>query len=87
MLETATDYSNLGIIVSKMGDLNKALQYHNKSLELRLHTGDMKRVIRDYENTAEILEFTGDIKKAREYKEKAQNLQLAMAQVDTHVHD
>lgn len=78
----AYDYSDLGITVFKMGDVVKALEYHNKALELHQQIRNKHGMITAYENIAIILEFIGDIQKSMEYKEKAKELELIVSSID-----
>jgi hypothetical protein len=64
----AIDYLALGITVFRMGDIVKALEYHNKSLELHQQIHNKRGMITAYENISIILEFNGNIQKSMEYK-------------------
>ena len=63
----ADAYSNIGFLAQQHGDIQKALDYGNKSLLLRKEIMDKKGVGMSLNNIGLIYNKLGDIKKALEY--------------------
>ena len=72
--EEAMVLGNLGLIYRRKGDLDKAEDMHNKSLEIEKKLGRLKGMAAEYGNLGLIYEQRGDIGKAKEYWEKAVGL-------------
>ncbi len=70
---TASSYNNIGIVYDNLGDYDKALEYHNKALEI------FKDVLGEnhpdtassYNNIGIVYDELGDYDKALEFKNKA----------------
>ena len=67
-------YGQLGDIYIQIGDLDKALEYHQVALRLRQKTGVKSAIADGYRGLGEIYYFRKDYPKALEYFEEALNL-------------
>jgi len=63
--------------------MDKALEHHNKALELDEQIDNKKGMIRDCEKLAKILEYKRDINKSRKYAARAQDLEFDLQSTDT----
>ena len=70
---TATSYNNIGNVYRKLGDYDKALEYHNKALEIKKAVlGEKHRDTADsYNNIGNVYSELKDYDKALEYYIKA----------------
>ena len=63
-------YNNVAIIYDTIGDLDNALEYHNKSLAIKLTDNEFHPdVASSYSNIAVVHHLKGDLDKAQEYNE------------------
>jgi tetratricopeptide (TPR) repeat protein len=86
----ATSYNNMGLVFDSQGDYPKALEYHEKSLEIRLSTlgADHPDVASSYYCMGFVFDDQGDYPKALEYMEKCLEIRLSMLgadHIDMHV--
>ena len=68
----------MGVIYYGLGDYNKAIEYHEKALEIRINTlGESHPDIADYYNNLGVVyNDLGDYGKAIEYYEKALEIRI-----------
>ncbi len=69
--DLAQSYNNLGVIYTDMNDLNKALEYHLKALDLREKHLDEADVAFSCSNISLVYRDMGDYDKALEYNQRA----------------
>ena len=68
----AASYNSIGIILEAQGKHEKALEYHNKSLEIEANCGgDYLGVASSYNNMGVVYDHQGRYDKALEYYSKA----------------
>ena len=67
----ANSYNNIGLIYYDQGNLEKALEYHEKSLDISEEIGDKKGMSFSYNNIGIIYKNQGNLEKALEYNEKS----------------
>ena len=67
----AADYGNLGIVFRSLGDYNKAKEYLERALAIRIEIGDRAGEAADYGNLGTVFQSLGEYDKAKEYLEKA----------------
>ena len=75
-MQVATIYSSLGLVHDKLGDLEKAKEYHERALsirqkKLRAENVDVATI---YNNLGSVHEQFGDFEKAKEYHELARSI-------------
>ena len=63
----ASDYGNLGLIYQTRGDLDKAEEFHGKSLALNKGLGRKEGMASDYGNLGLIYQTRGDLAGACEH--------------------
>ena len=68
--EEGAGFGNLGIAYCSLGDYQKAIKYHKKSLKIVKETGDRDGEGRAYGNLGYAYESLSDYQKAIEYHEK-----------------
>ena len=76
---------NLALIYRKRGDLEKAEEMHEKSLEIAEKLGLLGGMARDYANLGSLYEERGDIEKARAIKCSAQEMGEWLAKLNQQV--
>ena len=84
LLEKDLDYKKaeilniLGVSYRDIGDYNKAIEYHKKTLEIRINTlgDDHLGVVNSYNNLGVAYNSLGDYNKAIEYHEKALEIRI-----------
>jgi len=64
--EEAAALGNLGLIYRTKGDLDKAEDMHNKSLEIEKKLGDLEGMAADYGNLGSVYYMRGELDKAEE---------------------
>jgi tetratricopeptide (TPR) repeat protein len=71
--EKATDYNNLGYIKDHQGDYEKAIEYHEKALEIEQKTlpENHPSLATSYNNIGSVYDNMGEYSKALSYYEKA----------------
>ena len=69
--DLAQSYNNLGVIYTDLNDLNKALEYHLKALDLREKHLDEADVAFSCSNISLVYRDMGDYDKALEYNQRA----------------
>ncbi len=69
--ELSTAYNSLGLVYSRLGDLDTALMYHMRELSLSRKMGDRRGEAAALNNIAGIYEEKGDYQKALEYYMKS----------------
>ena len=71
--ETATSYSNIGVVYNNQGDYDKALEYHFKALAIREKVlgPEHPSTATSYSNIGLVYDHQGDYDKALEYYFKA----------------
>ena len=69
----ASSYNNLAAVLGDQGDLNKAMEYHERAVGIRQQTLGAQHpdVGSSYSNLGTLLGVQGDLKKAMEYHERA----------------
>ena len=69
----AASYNNLGFVHQKLGDFEKAKEYHELALSIRQKTlgPENVQVANSYNNLGSVHERQGDFEKAKEYHELA----------------
>ena len=76
----AQSYNNVGVVYSEKDDNEKALEYYNKSLAIRLNTSgeNHPHVAAAYNNISHVYKAKGDdeIEKALEYHTKSLAIKL-----------
>ncbi|WPM32012.1 tetratricopeptide repeat protein [Hydrogenobacter sp. T-2] len=72
--ELSTAYNRLGLVYSRLGDLDTALMYHMRHLSLSRKMGDRRGEAIALNNIALIYENKGDYQKALEYYMRSLNL-------------
>lgn len=70
----AAALNNIGFIYKNQGDISKALEYYNKSLQLREEIGDKEGTATSLTNIGVIYDDQGDIPKALEHYSKSLQL-------------
>lgn len=73
---------NIGIIYRIKGDLEIALQYSKKALELNMHLRSEEGIVSNYGNIGNIYLIKGELDKALEYFEKALELNKEIGGTD-----
>ena len=68
--EEGRAYGNLGIAYHDLGDFQKAIQYHERHLEIAKEAGDKDEEGRAYGNLGIAYHGLGDFHKAIEYQER-----------------
>ena len=81
-LDVATSYNVIGLVYDSQGNYTKALEYHEKSLAIRLSIfGENHPDVADsYENLYDIYTKLGDTEKAEECRLKAEEVEAALEQ-------
>jgi len=72
--QKASSLNNIGFIYNNQGDIPKALEYFNKSLNILEEIGDKKGMAYSFNNIGAIYKNQGDIPKALEYYNKSLNI-------------
>ena len=67
----STCYGNLGIAYQSLGDVRRAIKYHEKSLEIKREIGDKSGESACYGNLGIAYRSLGDVRRAIEYYEKS----------------
>ncbi|CAH3165114.1 unnamed protein product [Pocillopora meandrina] len=67
----STIYGNLGTLFRSLGHYDKAREYQEKALAIRIEIGDMDGEATSYGNLGTLFQSLGHYDKAREYHEKA----------------
>ncbi len=63
----ASDYGNLGIVYQTRGDLDKAIEYYEKSLVINQELGRKEGVAIQYNNLGRVYRTRGDQGKTIEF--------------------
>ena len=71
----AADYGNLGTVFQSLGQYDKAKEYLEKALAIRIQIGDKKGEASSYGNLGTVFQSLGQYDKAKEYLEKALAIQ------------
>ncbi|MBU7027350.1 MAG: tetratricopeptide repeat protein, partial [Theionarchaea archaeon] len=66
----STAYHNIGVIYQRRGEFEKALEYFDKSLEIKKKINDERGIAEVYHNIGMILRDRGEYEKALEYFDK-----------------
>ncbi len=74
----ANAYNNLGILYQTRGDLDKAIEFYEKSLVINLELGSKQGKIRNYGNLGEVYRIRGDLDKAVKFYEKSLTINLEL---------
>ena len=72
----AMSLGNIGILHKDKGDLDKALEYHDRSLEIKENIGDKSGIAMSLNNIGEVSLYKDDLDKAREYYKRALDIGL-----------
>ncbi len=67
----AISLHNIGFIYKNQGDINKALEYYDKSMKIQEEIGDKEEIAITYHNIGAIYNKQGHISKALEYYGKS----------------
>jgi class 3 adenylate cyclase/tetratricopeptide (TPR) repeat protein len=73
--EEAYIYNNLGGVFGEMGDLERALEYHQRSLALRREMGNAYAIDQSLGNVATVLSYMGRLDEAEAHYEEAMTIQ------------
>ncbi|PFX16949.1 Tetratricopeptide repeat protein 28 [Stylophora pistillata] len=71
-----TSYGNLGALFQSLRQYDKAREYQEKALAIKIETGDRKGEATSYWNLGTLFRSLGQCEKAREYLEKALAIQI-----------
>ena len=71
-----TAYGNLGNTYYKLGQFDKAIEFHHKHLNIVLEVGDRAGEGRSYHNLSVTYGKLGQVDKATEFQQKCEALRL-----------
>lgn len=80
--EEAMVLGNLGLIYRRKGDLDKAEDMHNKSLEIEKKLGRLEGMANQYGNLGLIYKDRGDLDKAEEMHKKALEIDKTIGRLE-----
>ena len=75
----AISYGNLGLVYQARGELDKAIEYHEKALAISEALSLKQGVARNYGNLGLVYQTRGELDKATEYHEKALAISEALS--------
>lgn len=78
----AGTYNNIGLIYYNKGDYDRAMEYYNKSLNIKERIGDEPGMASTYYNIFLIYETKGNINKAIYYLEKCVEIECRIGHPD-----
>ncbi|MGC1120505.1 MAG: tetratricopeptide repeat protein, partial [Candidatus Methanofastidiosia archaeon] len=76
-------YTNFGDIYYGLGDFKKALEYHERSLEIAEETGDKDGKLVCYTNLGNVYNDLGNLRKALEYLEESLKFAKETGNIDS----
>ena len=71
LINQAVAYGNLGIVYQIRGELDRALEYHQKSLAIAKQLGNKEVMANQYGNLGVVYQTRGELDQAIEYWEKS----------------
>ncbi len=81
-VEEAVVLGNLGLIYKTKGDLNKAEDMHNKSLEINKKLGCLEGMASNYGNLGLIYQTKGDLDKAKDMQNKSLEINKKLGRLE-----
>ena len=79
----AVNLSNIGGTYEVKGDLNKALEYYKKALEIDKEIEYKRGIAIDLKNIATVYKAMGKIEEAEDYKQRAERIYKVMEKSKT----